>query len=370
MKQKLGPQRKPTQGWGIALNLFSGTLWGVAIFMVVFTVFLVIGRDRIPFKVSAQSEAEAAVTVDSEVLESLHTAPSVPLPTFVPAEPVEDAIARETNGHTVLPTRARDKVVEYTVQKGDSMFGIANKYDLKPETILWANYTALNDDPHMIGIGLDLKIPPTDGIYYQWKEGDTLDKIASTYRVDASAIVGWPGNKLDLTNPQIEPDTFVMIPGGWREMRTWVVPTVWRSGAGASKSIPGGCSVEGGAFGTGSFVWPADNHYLSGNDYWSGHLALDIAAGTGAPLYAADSGVVVYAGPIGGGYGNMIMIDHGNGYHTLYAHLSSVGVRCGASVSQGQYIGLAGSTGNSTGPHLHFEVRYMGGFVNPWQVLP
>jgi murein DD-endopeptidase MepM/ murein hydrolase activator NlpD len=125
-----------------------------------------------------------------------------------------------------------------------------------------------------------------------------------------------------------------------------------------------------GAYGTGAFIWPAGNHYLSGNDFWSGHLAIDIAAGMGASVYAADSGVVVFAGPAFGGYGNMVMIDHGNGYQTLYAHMSSVGTSCGSSVYQGQYIGLSGSTGNSTGPHLHFEVRYLGGFVNPWFVLP
>ena len=91
---------------------------------------------------------------------------------------------------------------------------------------------------------------------------------------------------------------------------------------------------------------------------------------TGDNVYASDSGVVVYSGGISGGYGNMIMIDHGNGYQTLYAHLSAVSVRCGSSVYQGSVIGSAGSTGNSTGPHLHFEVRFMGGFLNPHYVLP
>ena len=125
-----------------------------------------------------------------------------------------------------------------------------------------------------------------------------------------------------------------------------------------------------GAYGTGAFIWPADNHTLSGNDYWSGHLAIDIGAGEGARIYAADSGVVVFAGWATGGYGNMVMIDHGNGYQTLYAHLSQVSTHCGRSVAQGALIGYSGSTGNSTGPHLHFEVRYQGGFISPWFVLP
>jgi murein DD-endopeptidase MepM/ murein hydrolase activator NlpD len=108
----------------------------------------------------------------------------------------------------------------------------------------------------------------------------------------------------------------------------------------------------------------------AGNDYWSGHLAIDIGSAIGEAIVASDSGVIVFSGWATGGYGNMIMIDHGNGYQTLYAHLNSVSVGCGRSVTRGQLIGRGGSTGNSTGPHLHFEVRYQGGFVNPWYVLP
>jgi len=264
-------------------------------------------------------------------------------------------------------------VVTYTVQVGDSIFGIAQKYDITPESILWSNYGTLKDDPHMISVGQELNIPPTDGVYYTWKAGDSLDKVSNEYNVDPSDILSWPANKLDLTNPQIADGTDIMIPGGSRPFQQWVVPMAYAPKSGVNKGLsgPGGCElVAGGAVGTGFFAWPAGNHYLSGNDYWSGHMAIDIAAGEGAPVYAADSGVVVYAGAISGGYGNVIMIDHGNGYHTVYAHLSQVSVYCGQSVAQGSLIGLAGSTGNSTGPHLHFEVRYMGGFINPWYVLP
>jgi len=90
----------------------------------------------------------------------------------------------------------------------------------------------------------------------------------------------------------------------------------------------------------------------------------------GEPIFASDSGVVVFAGWASGGYGNVVVVDHGTGYQTLYAHLSGVTSGCGQSVVQGQTIGLGGNTGNSTGAHLHFEVRFQGGFVNPWFVLP
>jgi murein DD-endopeptidase MepM/ murein hydrolase activator NlpD len=135
---------------------------------------------------------------------------------------------------------------------------------------------------------------------------------------------------------------------------------------------PGGCTGDysGGAVGSGGFIWPSANHYVSGNDYWSGHLGIDIAAGTGDTVWAADTGVVVFTGWTTTGYGNLVMLDHGNGWQTLYAHLTSTRVSCGQSVSQGQSVGAAGSTGNSTGPHLHFETRFESGFVNPWFVLP
>jgi murein DD-endopeptidase MepM/ murein hydrolase activator NlpD len=146
-----------------------------------------------------------------------------------------------------------------------------------------------------------------------------------------------------------------------------------RGAAGVSSGVYGGGACPGGydgLYGSGAFIWPTINHTISGNDYWSGHLAIDIGAALGEPISAADSGVVVFAGWATGGYGNTVAIDHGNGYSTLYAHLSSINVSCGRSVAQGQTIGYGGSTGNSTGPHLHFEIRYQGGFVNPWYVLP
>lgn len=346
-------------------GLTSILLWVVAVVMVGFALFMAYQRlfDR---------SGRAGVAVANAPLELPAVPQQVSLPLFQPeTQPI--SLHRQANLRTILPTRPREQEIVYRVQAGDSVFGIAQSFNLKPETVLWANYDILNDDPHMISIGQELIIPPTDGVLYKWKEGDTIEKIAATFKADPQDILLYPGNKLDLANPVIEPGTYVMIPGGSREFRTWVVPTIPRGPAGVNKSIygPGACDTSaGGAFGTGTFVWPTRNRVLSGNDYWPGHLAIDIAAYTGDPIYAADSGVVVYAGPVGGGYGNMVMIDHGNGYQTLYAHLSAWNVRCGASVSQGQVIGQAGSTGRSTGPHLHFEVRYLGGFVNPWYVLP
>jgi murein DD-endopeptidase MepM/ murein hydrolase activator NlpD len=281
-----------------------------------------------------------------------------------------ESIGREIQIKTNVPAdKPRYDVEEYRVVHGDSIFAIAESFKLKPETVLWANYDVLQDDPHSLKPGQVLKIPPTDGIYYQWKENDTLESVADEFKASIDDILNYPGNDIDLTNPKVDSGSWVMVPGGQREFVQWLVPTVAKGASGTSSTSQSACA--GGAVGSGGFVWPADNHFLSGNDYWSGHLGIDISAGEGAPVYAADSGVVTMAqGGYNYGYGNVIQIDHGNGYSTVYAHLSVIGVGVCESVGAGQWIGSAGNTGNSQGAHLHFEVRQNGGFINPWFVLP
>jgi murein DD-endopeptidase MepM/ murein hydrolase activator NlpD len=117
-------------------------------------------------------------------------------------------------------------------------------------------------------------------------------------------------------------------------------------------------------------IWPAPGYYLSGYDYNPGiHEAIDIGGAEGNAVWATDNGVVVYAGWHDGGYGNLIVIDHGNGWQSAYAHLQSVLVGCGYGVYQGETIGYLGNTGNSSGAHLHFELRLNGVRVNPWNYL-
>jgi murein DD-endopeptidase MepM/ murein hydrolase activator NlpD len=295
--------------------------------------------------------------------------PEVAMPALGAADVVA-SIERDIQIKTNVPAdKPRYKPVEYRVSRGDSVFAISESYKLKPETVLWANYDVLQDDPHSLKPGQVLKIPPTDGIYYQWKEQDTLDSVAREFKANVDEILNYPGNDIDLADPKIASGSWVMLPGGEREFVQWLVPTIASGASGTSSTSQSLCA--GGAVGGGGFVWPADNHFLSGNDYWSGHLGIDIAAGEGAGVYAADGGVVTMAqGGYNYGYGNVIQIDHRNGYSTVYAHLSVIGVGMCASVGAGQWIGAAGNTGNSQGAHLHFEVRLNGGFINPWFVLP
>ena len=290
--------------------------------------------------------------------------PASMLPASYPISPV-DSVRRLLTLRTDIPARPRYEAVEYTVESGDALFPIAKRFDIEPETVLWANFDELNDDPHSLRPGQQLVIPPVDGVYYQWEEGDTIESVAEVLEAKPEDILSWVGNKLDLADPRIEPGQYVMVPGGHREFKQWIIPTVTRAGS------VGSSSCSGGAVGGGGFIWPSNNNFLSGNDYSGYHHGIDIAGETGDAVYASDNGVVTLAASgFNYGYVNVIMIDHGNGYATLYAHLSALDVGHCSSVGQGAVIGAIGSTGNSSGSHLHFEVRLNGGFVNPWNVLP
>ncbi len=337
--------------------LFNGISWGVTVLVVAVLLGFTF------WKITPQQVSAALEPTPTE-----EGAPAA-LPTTTGLDAGAQAIVRHIVLKTEISSSTTYNIIEYTVARGDSVFGIARDYNIKPETLLWANYDTLQDSPDSIRVGQKLNIPPTDGVYYKWQEGDTLDTIAQKFEATADDILNWPGNNIDLTNPDIKPDTYVMVPGGQREFVQWIVPTVARGSSGTA--AVNGSACGGGPVGGGAFVWPSPNHWVSGNEFWSGHLGIDIAGVEGTSIVAADAGVVTMAqGGWNYGYGNVVMIDHGNGYITLYGHLSQLNVVPCQAVYAGQLIGLAGNTGNSFGAHLHFEVRLNGGFVNPWYVLP
>ncbi|NMB54989.1 MAG: M23 family metallopeptidase [Leptolinea sp.] len=288
---------------------------------------------------------------------------SIKFPLFIPV----DSITRMVDAHTSLPAKPRTEIIHYIVQKGDTIFAIATKFNLRPQTILWGNYGVLADNPHYLSPGQDLTILPVDGVYHQWHAGEGLNGVAKFYGVSPDVIVDYPGNGLnrqtlgDFSNPNIEPGKMLIVPGGQREFVVWSAPRITRSDPAVAKIYgPGACgSVVDGTIGSGIFLWPAPDRFISGFDYSpeTGHYAIDIGGQINNGVFASDGGVIVYAGWNDYGYGNVVVIDHGNGWQTLYAHLNSISVACGQSVSQGQVIGLLGSTGKSSGPHLHFEMR-------------
>ncbi|MBL8100484.1 MAG: M23 family metallopeptidase [Anaerolineales bacterium] len=293
---------------------------------------------------------------------------------------INEGISRSAQIHTNIPSRPRNEMSTYVVQEGDTVFGIAGKFGLEPQTILWGNYSVLLDNPHALRPGQELTILPVDGVYWEWLGGIPFGSWAEFYGVTAADIIEYPGNNIDADaigdyyNANIPVGTWLIIPDGKRDFVSWSAPLgVTRENPASARVLgAGACDpVSGGAVGYGYFVYPSNNHYLSGFDYSpeTNHSGVDFAGNTGEAVYASDAGVIVYAGWNDYGYGNMIMIDHGNGFQTLYAHLSALNVGCGQSVGQGDVIGAIGNTGRSSGSHLHFEIM-AGTKVNPWSYLP
>ena len=297
--------------------------------------------------------------------------PEVGLPASGAGESGVFAIPRELQLKTNIPERPRYEAAIYRVSRGDAMLSIAEKFSLKSETLLYVN-TQLEDNPHNLKPGMELTVPPVDGLYYEWKDGDTFEAVAEKFEATPEDIMSFPGNEVDLTDPKVKPGTLVMIPGGSRELRDWTqdLQTASRSNDGSTGTSDFGRNACGGGPVASGFGWPAASHNISGNGYGPGHLGIDIQANEGDPVYAAGSGVVTMAqGGYNYGYGNVVQIDHGNGYVTVYAHLSQINVGMCTPVGQGTLIGLAGNTGNSFGAHLHFEVRVGGSSVNPYDIV-
>lgn len=266
--------------------------------------------------------------------------------------------AQET--HTDISQKPRSEIIEYKVESGDTLSGVAKKFGISSDTIKWAN--DLNN-VNQIKPGQTLKILPVSGVSHTVKSGDTLESVAKRYSAEAQAIVDFPFNDI--------PDDFklrigqlLIIPDGQPpEVKTPVRPRQQPQYIAQGPSSP---AFE--ALGGARFVWPATGG-ISQYFAWY-HPAIDIPNRSAPPIAASDGGTVVVAGwPDNYGYGNRVVVDHGNGYKTLYAHLSNIYVSVGQSVSRGQVIGQMGSTGRSTGIHLHFEIHYRGVPVNPLAIL-
>lgn len=289
-----------------------------------------------------------------------------------------DGIDREAEPETIIPSRPRTDVNIYEVQAGDNLFTISEQFGITPETILWSNYDTLKDNPAFLQVGQVLNILPVDGVYYKYNAGESIASIAASFLTNTDKIIEYPGNGFDPyeTNPSdpgIADGTWLIIPDGQRELADWGPPAISRTNPASAAYYGGGhCGeIYEGPIGNGTFVWPTPATYLSGYHYNPGiHEAIDIGGAEGNAIWAVDSGVVVYSGWSEYGYGNLIVIDHGNGWQSAYAHLLYVYVGCGESVYQGASIGSLGNTGNSSGAHLHLELRHSSyGRVNPMDYL-
>ena len=275
-------------------------------------------------------------------------------------EPVQSVLATDMNSmslQTTISKKPRDRIIEHTIEGGETLESIASRYDISIDTIKWENNlkndTIKPDD--------QLRILPITGVAHTVKSGESIYSIAKKYSVDAQAIANFPFNEFqDLDTFSLAVGQIVYVPEGRIQP---LVPT--RRGPGLP---PRHANVVAGQAGSGNFIWPATGSISQYPVYY--HMAADISNRSLPGVIASDGGTVVFSGCISTGYGCHIIIDHGNGYQTLYAHLSAINAEAGNVVSQGQTIGRVGSTGRSTGPHLHFEIRKGGALQNPLSYLP
>lgn len=253
------------------------------------------------------------------------------------------------------------EVLTHVVQEGETLSSIAERYGLDVTTILWENDL---DEDDSIKPGQELRILPVDGVRHKVAKGETIYSIAKKYGLDesqAQVIVDYPFNEFS------NDETFELAIGQQVVVPQGVVkaaPTQPTRTQPRVAFTPDAGAVSA----TGSFSWPAQGRITQGYSFY--HRALDIANRSGGNILAADSGVVTVAGWIdNSGYGRRVMIDHGNGFVTLYAHLSAAQVQVGQRVNRGDVIGQMGSTGRSTGTHLHFEIRQGSVLANPFSYL-
>lgn len=276
---------------------------------------------------------------ESERIESVSAATSI-------------GVSLDSTGIVTLESeKSWNQVSEYRVKEGDTLSSIAAKFGVSLDSVKWANPSI---NWQKVKPGVLVSIPPVTGVVYKVKPGDTVNSIAKKLQTEPQGIVDFPLNTFS------DDETFALVAGQTLIVPDGIMPD-------ETVSVPRLASVltpdAGAVSATGSFAWPTFGKITQPFRWY--HKGTDIANATGTSVVAADSGRVVTAGWTNVGYGNHIIIDHENGYQTLYGHLSQISVVVGQKVARGSQIGLMGSTGRSTGPHLHFEIRVSGGNQDP-----
>ena len=260
-------------------------------------------------------------------------------------------IAGATLGSPSSPAQARQltPLVHYQVKNRDTVESIAARAGISVDTLVQINQLP---SASSVDAGQHLIVPPIDGTMIRVDPDQHLDVLAQTFRVDVSALRAVNGLAPDATLP-----SQLFIPAMRTEDVARAAATSDAAGASPNSAVGREHLIR--------FAWPARG--IITQYFWELHPGIDIANDAGTPEVAADAGQVVFAG--WGDYGIYVEIDHGNGFHTVYGHMSRVDVSTGQAVTKGQVIGLMGATGRATGPHLHFEIRYQGVPQNPLDLL-
>ncbi len=254
------------------------------------------------------------------------------------------------------PNAPKWRLVGHKVQEGDTLSQLAESYGTDVDSILAVNDLSASE---VLTVGREIRILTGVGLVHEVSSGDNLSYLAKTYGVEEKQIIE--------ANLLTNPDSLVIgqelvIPGGRRQVRDRVQV------ASVSRGAPNRSGIARGLSG---FIWPVSGEVTSGFGWRWGqaHRGIDIAAGYGTPVGASRSGTVIFIG-WNGGYGMTVIVDHGGGITSLYAHLSKILASHGPKIGPGEAVGLVGSTGISTGPHLHFEISVDGDRIDPIPVLP
>lgn len=290
------------------------------------------------------------------ILEAKKWSPML-LATVIDSDPIidQDSITNQSDLYTIddIEIPENDEITTYTVTEGDSLSEIAGQFGVSTNTIRWANNMTAKET---VKVGQKLVILPITGVRHKVIKGDTLASVAKKYKSESNDIASFnglePGEKLVAGD-------FIIVPNGEINIPTEQIKKKVTTSTNVKK-ITSNNDVQ--PVSSGYYSKPVSGGILT-QGYHDQYHALDISLprgqAMGAPILAAAPGTVIVAKPSGynGGYGQMVIIQHDNGTQTLYAHMSSVKVSVGDQVGRGEVLGGMGSTGRSTGPHLHFEVR-------------
>ena len=341
----------------------------------------------------------SAIRISAVATDVIEPAPRDDL--FMPPSRVRE-VARPADPASVAPSL--DSLIKpYTVEDGDTLSGIATKFGVSLEALVSANPDLGNSLETIFHPGDEFTIPPPGGILHFVQDGDTLESIAAKYQVTVQDIVSYAPNRLK-SDSQLQASQRVFVPEGQLELtqpkprtntlasvlqprtttnttttattaRTTTATTTTAKPAtttAAKPAVPAPAQAPAASaaptWGTGSLRTPLYGYMIT-QQFWAYHNGVDLAAPIGTPVYAADAGRVVWSGWDNTGYGYMVLIDHGNGFRTRYGHLSWIFPSYGDYVQKGEQIGKVGSTGRSTGPHLHFEVIVNGIARNPFNYI-
>ena len=293
-------------------------------------------------------------STNSVVSGSYPGVPANPLVAGAAADTGSSVISSSITPVTIISDKPRDKILDYEVKEGDTISSVADEFGVSENTILWQNDLTSGST---IKAGQKLKILPVSGVAHKVVGGDTIYSVAKKYQANAQAIIDFPFNDVG-DDFQLSTGQVLIVPDGAPPEKPKPAPTQYL----APSQLP----IE--SLGSAQFIWPAAGQMAQYFSWY--HPGLDISNLGGGPIHAADSGTVTLAGwPDNQGYGNRVIIDHGNGFTSLYAHMSAIYVSPGQRVSKGDVLGMMGSTGRSTGTHLHIEIRKNGTALNPLSLL-